>query len=348
MPPLAVHQIESKFVDQAFETHVQVPLSRTDGSKQFPVLYMTDSNKGLQFGETASLMQYGGDVPRFITVGRFIKENVSAPLVLFLLGFPDNEPFFRHQLPVLAEAGYRVIAPRMRGYESSSQPEDGDYDVTRIAGDIRAWLDGLGEDKVHLVGHDWGAIVSYVAGSLSSDRLHSLTTIAVPHAARFNEGVRRVPAQFHRSWYVNFFQIPGIAEHFVQRNDWALIRKLWRDWSPEYDMSDEDWADLRATLAVPGVKRAALGYYRQNASPLVLLGLKKAEAGRLTTVPVRTLAITGAQDGYVDTRLYDHTFYDKDFPDGFRVERIDGVGHFAHLEAPEVVNPLLLEWFLRP
>jgi pimeloyl-ACP methyl ester carboxylesterase len=276
-----------------------------------------------------------------------LKENAGAPLVLCLHGFPDNERTFRHQLPVLAEAGYRVIAPRMRGYEPSSQPEDGDYDVTSLAGDIRAWLDELGEQKVHLVGHDWGAIVSYVAGSLFSDRLHSLTTIAVPHAARFNQGVRRVPGQLRRSWYVNFFQIPGIAEHFVQRNDWALIRKLWRDWSPGYDMSDEDWADLRATLAAPGVKRAALGYYGQNASLLVLLGLRKIEASRLTTVPVRTLAITGAQDGCIDTRLYDHTFFDKDFPAGFRVERIDGAGHFAHLEAPEVVNPLLLEWFQR-
>ena len=274
-----------------------------------------------------------------------LKENSDAPLVLCLHGFPDNERSFRHQLPALAEAGYRVIAPRMRGYEPSSQPEDGDYAVMSLAGDIRAWLDELGEQKVHLVGHDWGAIVSYVAGSLFPDRLHSLTTIAVPHTARFIEGVRRVPAQFRRSWYVNFFQLRGIAEFFVERNDWALIRKLWRDWSPGYEMFDEEWADLRAALSAPGVKRAALGYYRQNASPMVLLGLKRAEASGLTTVPVRTLAITGAQDGCIDTRLYDHTFFNNDFPAGFRIERIDGVGHFAHLEAPAVVNPLLLDWF---
>jgi pimeloyl-ACP methyl ester carboxylesterase len=274
-----------------------------------------------------------------------LKENADAPLVLCLHGFPDNELSFRHQLPVLAEAGYRVIAPRMRGYEPSSQPADGDYNVTSMAGDIRAWLDELGEEKVHLVGHDWGAIVSYVAGSLFPDRLHSLATIAVPHPVRFNEGVRKVPAQLRRSWYVNFFQIRGIAEHFVERNDWALIRKLWRDWSPGYDMSDEEWSDLRATLAAPGVKRATLGYYRQNASPMVLLGLKQTEASRLTTVPVRTLAITGADDGCIHTRLYDHTFFDDDFPEGFRVERINGAGHFTHLEAPETVNSLLLEWF---
>ena len=87
-----------------------------------------------------------------------------------------------------------------------------------------------------------------------------------------------------------------------------------------------------------------LSYYRQNASPSVLLGLKKTAANQFTTIPVRTLAITGADDGCMDTRLYDHVFCDEDFPSGFRVERIEGAGHFTHQEKPEKINRLLLGW----
>jgi pimeloyl-ACP methyl ester carboxylesterase len=143
---------------------------------------------------------------------------------------------------------------------------------------------------------------------------------------------------------MSFFQLPGIAEYALERNDWALVKRLYRTWSPGLELSDEDWSELRSTFAAPGVKKAMLAYYRQNASPRVLLGWKKSEAAALTTVPVRTLAITGEDDGCIDTRLYDHVFHDEDFPDGVHVERIRDAGHFVHLERPELVNSLLLDW----
>ena len=116
-------------------------------------------------------------------------------------------------------------------------------------------------------------------------------------------------------------------------------------WSPGYRLSDAEWEGLRETLSVPGVKEAALQYYRQNATPSIILGLKKTEATYDTTISVRTLAITGAQDGCMDTRMFDHTFRTDDFPAGYRIERIDDAGHFPHLERPDVVNKLLIEWF---
>ncbi len=273
-----------------------------------------------------------------------LEANEGNPLVICLHGFPDNARSFRFQLPALADAGYRAIAPTLRGYEPSSQPMDNDYSVATLARDVVAWLDELGEEKAHLVGHDWGAIITYVAGALAPERFHSLTTIAVPHAARFAQGIPKVPKQLINSWYMNFFQLRGIAEIAVQRNDWALIRRLWKNWSPDFDLPDDEWATLRATFAEPGVKTAMLSYYRQNASPRIMLGLKKTEATSLTTVPVRTLAITGADDGCIDTRLYDHVFLEEDFPEGFRIERIQNAGHFTHQEKPDAINRLLLDW----
>ena len=270
--------------------------------------------------------------------------NQGQPLVICLHGFPDNARSFRFQLPALAEAGYRAIAPTLRGYEPASQPADGDYSFATLARDVLAWMDDLGEDKVHLVGHDWGAGITYVAGALAPERFHSLTTIAVPHAARFQQGIREVPAQMRKSWYMMFFQLRGIAEIALERNDWALIKRLGKNWSPGFELPEEEWKSLRATFAAPGVKQAMLGYYRQNVSPGIMLGLKTTEATALTTVPVRTLAITGADDGCIDTRLYDHVFLNEDFPKGFRVERIQSAGHFTHQEKPEEINRLILDW----
>jgi pimeloyl-ACP methyl ester carboxylesterase len=280
----------------------------------------------------------------FSALGCGLKENQGKPLVVCLHGFPDNARSFRFQMPALAKAGYRVIAPTLRGYEPSSLANDKDYSLAALARDVIAWLDDLDEDKAHLIGHDWGAGITYVAGALAPERFHSLTTIAVPHAARFPEGMRKVPSQLANSWYMMFFQLRGLAEIAVERNDWSLIKRLWRNWSPGFHLPEEEWESLRKTFEAPGVKRAMLSYYRQNVSPGIMLGWKKTEATALTTVPVRTLAITGADDGCMDTRLYDHVFLEEDFPNGFRVERIQGAGHFTHQEKPDEVNRLILAW----
>ena len=269
----------------------------------------------------------------------------NGPTVLCVHGFPDNARSFRHQFPDLVAAGYRVVAPTTRGYEQSSQPTNGDYRVEEMARDVVAWVDGLGEDKVHLVGHDWGAVMSYGACADAPERFHSLTTIAIPHPARFTRiGLQKVPTQLLKSWYMMFFQLPGVPEFVLEQLDWALIRRLWKAWSPGFDLPAEEWSALRMTFETPGVKEAMLAYYRSNVSPAILLGLKSSATTRLREVPVRTLAITGEQDGCMDTKLYDYTMLSKDFPEGHRVERIKDGGHFVHQELPEEVNWRILEW----
>jgi pimeloyl-ACP methyl ester carboxylesterase len=268
--------------------------------------------------------------------------NPEGEIVVCLHGFPDDAHSFDAQLPALAEAGYRVVAPYLRGYEPSSQPDDGDYSISAIARDVIAWVEGFEVEAVHLIGHDWGAAATYTAGALAPERFSSLITIAVPHAARFDEAIRKVPRQLARSWYMAFFNIPGISEYAVQRNDWSLVKTLWKRWSPSYAMPDHQWHQLRSTFEADGVKGAMLAYYRQNASPALVLGIKKNEVAELTSVPVRTLAITGVEDGCIDTRMFDHCFDDGDFPAGVAVERVQGAGHFAHQERPDEVNQLIL------
>ncbi len=291
---------------------------------------------------TPLVLRSGGD--EFGADSAGFDMNPEGDVVVFLHGFPDDRSTFRHQLHALAEAGHRAIAVSLRGYEPSSIPADGDVSLVRLADDVIAWADDLGVDRVHVVGHDWGAAIGGVTAARHPDRLRSLTMIAVPHVARIPIGVRRVPVQLVKSWYMTFFQLRGVAEWAVSARDWWLVRRLWRRWSPGYDLADVDWLRLRERFELPGVKSSMLAYYRQNATPPVLLGLRRTEAMKLTTIDVATLAITGADDGCIDTRMFDHTMSADDFSSGVRVERIADAGHFVHLERPDVVNTLLLDW----
>jgi len=251
---------------------------------------------------------------------------------------------FRFQLPALAAAGYRAIAPCLRGYEPSSQPANGDYHIVRMAEDVIAQVDFLGTEPVHLIGHDWGAVIGYAAAALAPDHFHSLTTLAIPHPGRMQrEGLREFPGQLRKSWYMMFFQLRGIADLVVERNDWAFIERLWRDWSPGWELPEEEVRIVKRALAQPGVKKAALAYYR---SMFGFAGAAARETRRLLggEIPVPTLALTGALDGCMDTRMHDVAMRDEDFPAGFKMVRIRDAGHFLHQEKPGEINRVLLDW----
>ena len=181
----------------------------------------------------------------------------EGPLVICLHGFPDCLHSFRHQMPALAAAGYRVVAPCLRGYEPSSQVANGHYPIPVMTEDVIALMDHLGAEKAHLIGHDWGAAITYMAGTAFPDRFLSLTAMAVPHPGRFGEEIRRNRRQMRRSWYMSFFQLRGLSDFVVSFNNYAFIRKLWRDWSPGWAFAQEDIGPVIETLKRPGVKKAA-------------------------------------------------------------------------------------------
>ena len=266
----------------------------------------------------------------------------DGPLVLLLHGFPDVAATFMYQFEPLADAGFRVVAPTMRGYEPSSQPANRDYSLMALADDVVGWLDYLSADTAHLVGHDWGAAVAYVVAARWPDRFSTLTTLAVPPLARIPAALRHVPRQLLRSWYMTFFQIRGVSDRALTAGEWWLLRRLWSAWSPGYIMAGRQWQPLRAQFELPGVVRAALAYYRQNATPSVLLGIRSTEAMEPARIDVPTLIVHGAHDGCMDRRLFGHTVLDQDFPQGVEVIEVANGGHFVHLEEPNTVNAALL------
>ena len=265
----------------------------------------------------------------------------DGPIVLCLHGFPDNAESFRHQLPALAEAGYRAISLTLRGYEPGAIPADGDYTMETIATDILAVIESLDTGPVHLIGHDWGAAVAYVATSAAPERFKSLTVMAVPHAGRFAREGLRIPKQLRLSWYMGFFNIPWLSDWVVQRQDYAFIRKLWRDWSPGWQPEPGVLDSVIQTLSQPGVRSAALGYYRAALSIKALL--VSAEEAHYP-VPVPTLALSGERDGCIASEVFEQLMVAQDFPKGLTFSRIAEAGHFLHQEQPEQVNREILDW----
>ncbi|MEM9564940.1 MAG: alpha/beta fold hydrolase [Actinomycetota bacterium] len=271
----------------------------------------------------------------------------DAPVVLCLHGFPDAPSTFRHQVGPLAEAGHCVITPTLRGYEPSSQPTDGDHTLLTMASDVIGWLDHLGVERAHLIGHDWGAAIVGLAAARFPDRVETAASLAIPALPNIPTAVRKVPRQLLLSWYMTFFQLPAVPERAIRAGDWRLVRRLWRTWSPGYELSADEWDELRTQFDQPGVVTSALAYYRQNATPPILLGLRSTPATERAAVEPPMLFLYGSDDGCMDRRMFEHTIDEDDFPGGVRRVELSGAGHFLHLERPDAVKDALLDHLRR-
>ncbi len=266
-----------------------------------------------------------------------------GPLVLCLHGFPDHAPTFRPLLESLAAAGFRAVAPFMRGYAPSTV-EAPTYETAALAGDALGLIDALGGgEPAGVVGHDWGGVAAQHAAVLAPERIRRLVTLAIPHAAAFAGALRRDPDQLRRSWYEFLFLAEGFAERVVAQDGFAFIDRLVAEWSPGGALEPEEWEAVKRTLESPGVLTAALGYYRaafvaDRRSP----ALADSAARWADAVPVPTLAIMGADDGCIAASVSDDQA--QRFSGGYRREVVPGAGHWPHREAPDVVTPMIVEW----
>lgn len=266
----------------------------------------------------------------------------EGPVVLCLHGFPDTLRSFDAILPALAEAGYRGVSMAMRGYEPQSQPANGDYHAIRLAEDVSAWIDQLGGGPVHLVGHDWGATIAFAAAALVPDKVASLAVLAVPHPLRFAQAYASDAAQQVRSQYIIEFQSPE-ADALILANDCAYLERLWRTWSPGWDIPPDQLADVRAAFSQPGVAHATLQWYRQ-AFDIASKAGQATQALFARPVAVPTLGLVGEDDGCIGADIFERAMQPEDFGAAVKVERIAAAGHFLHQERAGEVNRAILRF----
>jgi pimeloyl-ACP methyl ester carboxylesterase len=268
-----------------------------------------------------------------------------GPLVLCLHGFPDDAHTYDDLLPALAGAGFRAVAPFMRGYAPTSPAPDGRYQAVLLAQDAVALLEALGDGRGAVVGHDWGAAAAYGAAALAPERVTRLVTLGAAHPAA-TRGALATSYERHKGiWHAYFFQMP-FAEQVVAADDFAFLEAWWRDASPELDPAAVI-GRVKATFRQPGVVKAALDYYRHTFHPANRDPALQAQQERMATAPtpVPTLALHGDRDR--PGRLEAFEGMDDLFTGGLEKVVFPGAGHFVHLERPAEVNRRIVE-FLRP
>jgi len=241
----------------------------------------------------------------------------EGPLVLLLHGFPDTAETWRELGPQIAAAGYRVVAPYMRGFPPSGIPAR-DTDARTLGEDVIAIVDALGADKARLVGHDFGAEAAYGAVALAPERFERLVTIAIPARAAVTPTPRMLWALRH---FISL-ALPGAESRFAA-HDYAMVDELCRRWSPTWQFGPDELEPVKNAFAAPGALAAALGYYR---------------AARFRTpeflrapVTVPALNIAGADDPNVSPAVFEQTR--AHYRAGFDLAVVRG-GHFCHRESP--------------
>lgn len=250
----------------------------------------------------------------------------GRPVVL-LHGFPDSGRLWRNQVPALAQAGFRVIVPDLRGYGHSDKPPEAQaYALNVLVGDVLAVMADAGVERAHVVGHDWGSALAWAFATFAGDRVDHLVAMSVGHPATFrSDGFE----QYEKSWYMLLFQFAGVAEQWLSQNDWANLRA----WGHHPDIDA-----VIAELQDNGSLTPGLNWYRANVPPesYLLSGLQ------LPPVQAPTMGVWSSGDFALTEGQMTRSAGAVAGP--WRYERIDGPGHWMQLEAPDAVNRLLIDF----
>jgi pimeloyl-ACP methyl ester carboxylesterase len=267
----------------------------------------------------------------------------TGPLALCLHGFPDSAWTWRHLLPELADAGFRAVAPWLRGYAPTGLDPDGRYQNGASVADAIALHDVLaGDGSAVLIGHDWGARIATGTAVYAPDKWCKLITAAVPPSGAVAQGFLTY-GQLKRSWYMFLFQSP-LAEIVVGMNDLEFIDHLWEDWSPGYDAT-EDLAHVKDSLRDPANLAAAIAYYRAtlNAVEHTVPEFQPQEDAIGGTPTQPHLYLHGQDDGCMGVEIA-HMAVPLMQPPHQVVEIVEDAGHFLQLEQPKIVNRLIVDF----
>ena len=250
--------------------------------------------------------------------------------VILLHGFPDAWFGWEPQIQALAAAGFRVAAPDQRGYNLSDKPAQvAGYTLDVLAADVIGLADALGFDRFCLVGHDFGALVSWRLAELQPERLKRLVIANVPHPAVMRRYMRKHLSQLRKSWYAFFFQIPVLPERVLRANNWQRLSS-----QMEEGFSREQLDRYRAAWSQPGAIKAMLNWYRALMRP----SASRAVSAARITVPA--LIVWGKQDRHIS---YEMAQLSAEVCTECRLVMLEEATHWVHQDRPDEVSRLLIE-----
>jgi len=264
----------------------------------------------------------------------------QGPVVLMLHGFPENWFSWRHQLLALADAGFKAVAVDMRGYNMSDRPSRvSDYHIDNLIRDIYEIISALGEQKVHLVAHDWGGAVAWFVAAYHPEKLLSLSELNIPHPKAFQWHLLHNFRQLRRSWYMFAFQIPLLPEIMIRRDADTQFVKTFRGWAHRKEMfPDEVIQAFKEPMMEPGALSAAINYYRALLRDVN--SFKRVKS--LPQIVVPTQVIWGDDDRSLGSELCDAM---QQYFDGhFEIHHIPNCSHWVQHEQPEMVNEFLIDF----
>jgi pimeloyl-ACP methyl ester carboxylesterase len=251
----------------------------------------------------------------------------DGPVVVLLHGFPESNAMYQPVIERLTAQGYRCLAPLQRGYSPGARPKRRrDYRDSELVGDIVTLIDSVGAQRVHLVGHDWGAAAAWYVAQRFPERVHTLSALSVPHPAAFLKAVA-TSRQAAFSWYMLFFQLPWLPERLL------LSRRAKSEFIASRSAPELAEAEV-AAFAQPGMLKSALNWYRgiPFSSP--------RETAKVVTVP--TLYVWSDNDVALKEKCAqlcaDYVVAD------YRFEVLEGTSHWLLDEQPETVADLILDW----
>jgi pimeloyl-ACP methyl ester carboxylesterase len=260
----------------------------------------------------------------------------DGPVVVLLHGFPEQNTMWQPIITRLTAQGYRCLAPRQRGYSPGARPaRRRDYRISELAQDVRTLIDASGAERVHLVGHDWGAGVAWGVAQQFPDRLLTLTAMSVPHPGAFAKALV-TSRQAVASWYMYFFQLPRVPEWLLMRRRGAFtlstLAKSRAQHAPALAESEAE------AMAEPGALTAALNWYR--AIPL--------SNPKVTTTKVTVPTMYVWSDGDIALPERGARLCGDYVLGEYRFEVMKGVSHWIVDEQPDAMADLLLDWLAEP
>lgn len=260
-----------------------------------------------------------------------VRGDEAAPSVLLVHGWPDTHALWEHQVPALVDAGFRTIAPDLRGFGDSYRPSQvEEANLLHHISDLANLLDHLDVERAHVVGHDWGSAISWALAAFLPDRVDRLVTLSVGHPAAFG---RAGFAQREKSWYMLLFQFEEVAEEWLSADDFANL-SAWGN-PPHID-------ELRRRLSDRAALEATLAIYRSNVHPRSLLASGESS---VPAVAAPTMGVWSSGDmALTEEQMRSSSEY---VNGPWRYERIEGAGHWIPLEAPERLNQLLVDFLPR-